>query len=82
MTAVTDSEFIALWNTAGSLAAVVAGVSEGAARPVPRWAVLARATPLRQAGLSLREHPDLPHANLYFSSFGTMSFMSSREASS
>jgi hypothetical protein len=79
---VTDDQFAALWNAAGSLAAVVTAVSEGSPRPVPRWAVLARATALRQAGVSLREQVDLPHASLYASSFGTMSFMSSREASS
>ena len=39
---VLDAVFTALWDAAGSLAAVVAGVSEGAARPVRRWAVLAR----------------------------------------
>ncbi|QDU19670.1 SprT family zinc-dependent metalloprotease [Urbifossiella limnaea] len=58
MTAVTDSDFTILWNAAGSLAAVVSGVSDGSPRPVPRWTVLARATALRQAGVSLREHPD------------------------
>jgi hypothetical protein len=55
---VTAAAFAALWNAAGSLAAVVAGVSEGAARPEPRWAVLARATAVRQAGVPLREHAD------------------------
>ncbi|HYH68527.1 MAG TPA: SprT-like domain-containing protein [Urbifossiella sp.] len=50
--------FVALWNAAGSLAAVVTSVSEGSSRPVPRWAVLARATALRQVGVSLREHAD------------------------
>ncbi len=57
MNRATDA-FAALWNSAGSLAAVVAGVSEGTARPVARWAVLARAQALRQAGVLLREHPD------------------------
>jgi predicted SprT family Zn-dependent metalloprotease len=56
--AVTDAEFAALWDAAGSLAAVVTAVSEGAPRPVPRWAVLARAQALRQAGVQLREHAD------------------------
>lgn len=58
MRAITDSDFAALWDAAGSLAAVVTAVSEGSPRPVPRWAVLARAQALRQAGVSLREYPD------------------------
>ncbi|QDU18481.1 hypothetical protein [Urbifossiella limnaea] len=58
MTVVDDADFNILWNAAGSLAAVVAAVSEGSPRPVPRWAVLALATALRQAGVSLREHVD------------------------
>lgn len=65
MTGIPDNAFTALWDAAGSLAAVVAGVSNGAARPVPRWAVLARATALRQAGVPLREYPDeRPQASL------------------
>lgn len=55
---VLDTDFAALWNAAGSLAAVVAAVTEVSTRPVPRWAVLARATALRQAGVELREHAD------------------------
>ncbi len=55
---ITDADFTSLWNAAGSLAAVVAAVSEGAPRPVPRWAVLARVTALRQQGMQLREHTD------------------------
>ncbi|MFO0798290.1 MAG: SprT-like domain-containing protein [Gemmataceae bacterium] len=58
MATMSDTDFVTLWNAAGSLAAVVAGVSEGAAWPVPRWAVLARAQALRQAGVSLRGHSD------------------------
>jgi predicted SprT family Zn-dependent metalloprotease len=55
---IPSADFAALWDAAGSLAAVVAAVSEGSAWPVPRWAVLARAQALRQAGVQLREHPD------------------------
>lgn len=58
MTAVPDAEFAALWDAMESLAAVVTAVSDGSPRPVPRWAVLARAHALRQAGVQLREHPD------------------------
>ncbi|MFO0800022.1 MAG: SprT-like domain-containing protein [Gemmataceae bacterium] len=65
MTAITDTDFAALWNAAGSLAAVVTAVSDASMRPVPRWAVLARATALRQAGVSLRGHSDeTPPASL------------------
>ena len=58
MTGLSEAGFTAIWDAAGSLAAVVTAVSDGSPRPVPRWAVLARATALRQAGVSLREHPD------------------------
>jgi predicted SprT family Zn-dependent metalloprotease len=58
VTVLPDAEFAALWNAAGSLAAVVTGVSEGSTRPVPRWVVLARATALRRAGVQLREYAD------------------------
>jgi hypothetical protein len=51
-----DPEFISIWNAAGSLAAVVAGVSEGSTRPVPRWAVLARATAMWRRGGDLKHH--------------------------
>ena len=55
---VTDPDFVTLWDAAGSLTAVIAAVSGGAARPVPRWVVLARAQALRLAGVQLREHAD------------------------
>ncbi len=58
VTALPDAAFTTLWNAAVSLAAVVTAVSEGSMRPVPRWAVLARAHVLRQAGVLLREHAD------------------------
>lgn len=54
----TDADFASLWDAAGSVAAAVTAVSEGAARPVPRWAVLARAGALRKAGIGLREYAD------------------------
>jgi predicted SprT family Zn-dependent metalloprotease len=55
---ITDAEFTTVWNAAGSLAAVITAVSERTPRPVPRWAVLARAQALRQAGVLRREHAD------------------------
>ncbi len=58
MNDLSDAEFAALWATAGTLTETVAAVAARALKPVPRWAVLARAHALRQVGVRLREHPD------------------------
>ncbi|HEX4612352.1 MAG TPA: SprT-like domain-containing protein [Urbifossiella sp.] len=54
----SDAELTTLWDAAGSLAEVVAAVAARTDRPIPRWAVLARANAIRQGGASLRPHPD------------------------
>lgn len=58
MTGLTDAEFAALWASAGTLAEVVAAVAATTGRPVPRWAVLARATALRRGSVPLGPLPD------------------------
>ncbi len=54
----TADEFAAIWNGAGSVDEAVAAVRRAAGRPVPRWAVLARALADRRRGTALKRYPE------------------------
>ena len=58
MKSVPDDQFAELWDASASLSEAVERASEVAGERVPRWAVLARALASRQAGKSLKAHPD------------------------
>lgn len=51
---VPQERFVEAWNAGGSIDEVVARVKELAGGPVPRWAVMARATALRKQGVGLK----------------------------
>jgi hypothetical protein len=55
---IPQERFIEIWNAAGSLAEVVERVKE-LVRSVPRWAVMARATALRKAGIKMKPLPSI-----------------------
>jgi hypothetical protein len=46
--------FVAAWNAGGTFAEVVEKVKELAAGNVPRWAVMARASAIRKAGVKMK----------------------------
>jgi hypothetical protein len=54
---IPQDQFIVAWNAAGSLGEVVERVKELVGGNVPRWAVMARATALRKAGVEMRPLP-------------------------
>ena len=58
MKELSDEDFIAMWNAGSSLAAVLEQVCERQEIRVPRWAILARAVGLRNAGRELKSFPD------------------------
>jgi predicted SprT family Zn-dependent metalloprotease len=55
---ISDEQFAAVWNAAGSLAAVVEAVCVLAGDRVPRWAVLARGIAARAGGADLIQFAD------------------------
>jgi hypothetical protein len=55
MSTLADTEFAALWNSAGSFNEAVSRVRELAGN-VPRWAVFSRSSALRRRGVELTHH--------------------------
>lgn len=53
---VPQDAFAGAWNSAGSLAEVVERIKQLAGGNVPTWAVMARASELRKAGVALASH--------------------------
>lgn len=54
MIVISDEQFVAIWNEAGSVDRAAERVRERSGKTVPRWAVLARAIALRLAGVDLK----------------------------
>lgn len=56
--ALPQSQFVAIWNNAGSLDEAIAQIQVLAGLPCPRWAVIARALTYRKDGIELKRFPE------------------------
>lgn len=54
---IPPEQFAAAWNAAGSLDEAVEALRRAAGGHLPRWAAMARAGQLRQAGVELKGLP-------------------------
>lgn len=54
LSSLPDDRFIALWNAADTLDEAAANIRAKVGTPCPRWAMMARASALRGAGVAMK----------------------------
>ena len=52
---IPEEQFASLWNTENTLNEVAESVKRAVEGPAPRWAVMARAGQMRNAGVAMKE---------------------------